>query len=324
MSGRPSEPFAELEILGEDDTTACGPDGCALPTEPSPTTERELVLPTYFLSHGGGPWPWLTGPMRDSMAQLETSLQELPGDIGATPRAILMISGHWEAPAFTVQTNPNPPMVYDYGGFPEHTYRIEYPAPGSPALAARVAELLTTAGIAVREDAQRGYDHGMYAPLAPAWPDADIPVVQLSIKHGYDPDEHLEAGRALAPLRGEGVLILGSGLSYHNLGLMGPAAAVPSRDFDAWLSATLLETSPAERTEHLRRWDRAPSARVAHPAEDHLIPLMVVVGAAEDEPAMRTYHQNDFFGSVTASSFRFGAPIATRPEQDGEHHATRT
>src|SRR3546814_4448729 len=100
-----------------------------------------------------------------------------------------MISGHWEAPAFTVQTNPNPPMVYDYGGFPEHTYHIEYPAPGSPALAARVAELLTTAGIPVREDARRGYDHGMYAPLAPAWPDADIPVVQLSIKHGRS-EEH--------------------------------------------------------------------------------------------------------------------------------------
>lgn len=105
---------------------------------------------------------------------------------------------------------------------------------------------------------------------------------------------------------------------------MGPAAAVPSRDFDAWLSATLLDTSPAERTEHLRRWDRAPSARVAHPAEDHLIPLMVVVGAAEEEPAVRTYHQNDFFGSVTASSFRFGAPIARLPEPVDEHETART
>jgi aromatic ring-opening dioxygenase catalytic subunit (LigB family) len=288
-------------------------------TETSPAAARGPLLPTYFLSHGGGPWPWLTGPMRDSMALLEASLQAMPGEIGVTPEAILMISGHWEAPTFTVQTHRNPPMVYDYGGFPEHTYRIQYPAPGSPGLAARVAELLTSAGIPVREDAQRGYDHGMYAPLAPAWPDADIPVVQLSVRHGYDPDEHLEVGRALAPLRREGVLILGSGLSYHNLGLMGPAAAVPSREVDDWLSTTILEAPPAERTELLRRWDRAPGARVAHPAEDHLIPLMVVVGAAEDEPAVRTYHQNDFFGSVTASSFRFGAPVARTLERVDEH-----
>lgn len=282
------------------------------------TTDHAPSLPTYFLSHGGGPWPWLTGPMRDSMAELERSLQALPAELGARPTAILMVSGHWEAPAFTVQTNPNPPMIYDYGGFPEHTYRIQYPAPGSPALAARVSELLGSAGIPVREDPQRGYDHGMYAPLAPAWPDADVPVVQLSLKHGYDPDEHLAVGRALAPLRREGVLVLGSGLSYHNLGLMGPEAGVPSRQFDDWLSATILEASPADRTEHLRRWDRAPSARVAHPSEDHLIPLMVVVGAAEDEVAVRTYHQNDFFGSVTASSFRFGAPVGRTLERADE------
>lgn len=273
-------------------------------------------MPTYFLSHGGGPWPWLTGPMRDAMAPLERSLKALPGEIGERPKAILMISGHWEAPAFTAQTNPKPPMIYDYGGFPEHTYRIQYPAPGSPALAARVGELLTAAGIPVREDAKRGYDHGMYAPLAPAWPDADVPVVQLSVKHGYDPDEHLAVGRALAPLRDEGILILGSGLSYHNLGLMGPQAAKPSRAFDDWLSAALLDATPADRVERLRRWDRAPSARVAHPAEDHLIPLMVVVGAAEDETATRTYHQKDFFGSVTASSFRFG----TVPAKTGRAH----
>ncbi len=274
------------------------------------------ALPTYFLSHGGGPWPWITGPMRDAMAQLEESLQALPADIGVPPKAILMVSGHWEAPAFTVQTHPNPPMIYDYGGFPEHTYRIQYPAPGSPALAARVVELLGAAHIAVREDAERGYDHGMYAPLAPAWPDAEVPVVQLSIKRGYDPDEHLAVGRALAPLREEGVLILGSGLSYHNLRLMGPEAAVPSRQFDEWLSATLIDAPPAERVERLRRWDQAPGARVSHPAEDHLIPLMVVVGAAGDDAAVRTYHQDDFFGSVTASSFRFGAPVAEATETD--------
>lgn len=264
------------------------------------------TLPTYFLSHGGGPWPWLDGPMRDAMAELERSLRALPADVGVRPKAILMVSGHWEAPAFTVQTHPNPPMVYDYGGFPPHTYRIRYAAPGSPELAARVVELLSSAGIEVREDPSRGYDHGMYAPLKPAWPKADVPVVQLSIRHGYDPDEHLAAGRALAPLRDEGILILGSGLSYHNLRLMGPAGARPSREFDDWLNDTMLRSDPAERVERLRRWHLAPSARIAHPSEDHLIPLMVVTGAGGDDPVARTYHEDDFFGCLAVSSYRFG------------------
>jgi len=265
------------------------------------------TMPTYFLSHGGGPWPWLDGPMRDAMAHLERSLQELPTELPAPPTAILMVSGHWEAPAFTVQTNPNPPMVYDYGGFPEHTYRIQYPAPGSPALAARVRELLTGAGIPVQEDPHRGFDHGVYAPLYPAWPQADVPVVQLSIRHGYDVDEHLAVGRALAPLRDEGILILGSGLSYHNLRLMGPEGARPSREFDDWLTETMLGHGPDERAERLRRWSEAPSARIAHPMEDHLIPLMVVTGAGGADPVVRSYHEDDFFGFLAVSSYRLGA-----------------
>jgi len=274
------------------------------------SADRPVRMPTYYLSHGGGPWPWLTGPMRDAMAELEASLRRLPRELPAAPTAILMVSGHWEAPTFTVQTNPQPPMVYDYGGFPEHTYRITYPAPGSPALAARVVELLRAAGIPVAEDPHRGYDHGMFAPLAVAWPEADVPVVQLSLRYGLDSDEHLAVGRALAPLRDEGVLILGSGLSYHNLRLMGPEAPEPSLAFDEWLGATLIDSPAQERIERLRHWTSAPYARVAHPREDHLIPLMVVVGASEHDRATRSYHQHDFFGSITASSFRFEAAAA--------------
>jgi aromatic ring-opening dioxygenase catalytic subunit (LigB family) len=274
------------------------------------TTSSRRRMPTYFLSHGGGPWPWLTGPIRDNMAALEESLRNLPGQLPAAPTAILMISAHWEASGFTVQTSPNPPMFYDFGGFPEHTYRIQYSAPGSPALAGRVLELFSGAAIPVREDGQRGFDHGMYSVLAPAWPQADVPVVQLSLKQSFDPEEHLAVGRALAPLRDEGILILGSGFSYHNLGLIGPGAAVPSAEFDDWLGATLIDSTPAERTARLREWDKAPSARIAQPREDHLLPLMVVVGAAEDEPATRSYYQDDWFGAVTASSFRLGTPMA--------------
>jgi aromatic ring-opening dioxygenase catalytic subunit (LigB family) len=132
-------------------------------------------------------------------------------------------------------------------------------------------------------------------------------VLQLSLKRGYDPVQHLAAGRALAPLRDDGVVIVGSGLSYHNLRMFGPAAKEPSRAFDDWLGTTLLDRDPATRTARLEGWETAPSARFAHPAEDHLLPLMVAVGAAEDEPAVRTYYENDFAGGITASSYRFGA-----------------
>jgi aromatic ring-opening dioxygenase catalytic subunit (LigB family) len=266
-------------------------------------------LPTYFISHGGGPWPWIKDEMPWDMSVLERSLQAMPREVGVTPEAALVISGHWEEREFTVQSSAQPPMVYDYGGFPEFTYHITYPAPGSPEVAARVVELLGGAGIPVAEDPTRGFDHGTFAPLVVMYPDADVPVVQLSLKAGYDPEAHLAAGRALAPLRDEGVLIVGSGLSFHNLRLLGPAGQEPSRQFDAWLDDAL-RSDPEFRTNALRTWDRAPSARVSHAHEDHLIPLMVAVGAAEGEAATRTYHQDDFAGFITASSWRFGETTA--------------
>jgi aromatic ring-opening dioxygenase catalytic subunit (LigB family) len=284
-------------------------------------SDTQRRQPTYFLSHGGGPWPWMTGPFRDAQAELEASLQRLPGELPEAPKAILMVSAHWEAPEFTVQTNPNPPMFYDYGGFPDEMYTIQYPAPGSPALAARVVELLSGAGITVREDGERGFDHGMYSVLAPGWPGADVPVVQLAIKRTFDPEEHLAVGRALAPLRDEGILIVGSGFSYHNLRLMGPGAEGPSSEFDAWLGATLIDSNPAERTRRLREWEKAPSARIAQPREDHLIPLMVVVGAAEEERGVRSYHEDAWNGTVSASSFRFGEPIAGLAATNSERAA---
>ena len=263
-------------------------------------------LPTYYVSHGGGPWPWIKDEM-PYFDVLEASLRAMPGEIGSTPEAVLVVTAHWEAPAFTVQTSPNPPMIYDYGGFPDHTYHIRYPAPGAPDIAARATELLSAAGIPNGQDPDRGFDHGTFVPLYVMYPEADVPIVQLSIKHGYDPDEHLAAGRALAPLRDENVLIVGSGLSYHNLRAFGPAAAEPSRLFDTWLHAALTANGPDERTNALRAWESAPAARQAHPAEDHLIPLMVVAGAAEQETAHRTYHETAMMGGVTASSYRFGS-----------------
>ncbi len=284
------------------------------------------TLPTYFISHGGGPWLYMDD-FRPAFRALEASLQAIPREVGVAPAAVLMISGHWEAPEFTVMSSPRPPMLYDYSGFPEHTYRVSYPAPGSPQLAERVQGLLQAAGIAASLDSERGFDHGAFVPLAVMYPSAQVPVLQLSLKSGLNPAVHLAAGRALAPLRHEGILILGSGLSYHNLRRFGPAAAQPSRAFDEWLQATLVASTPAERAERLLWWTGAPSAREAHPHADHLLPLMVAVGAAENEKAVLIYHEDRLLGGVSASSFRFGESWATPRDANAaallhEHHVS--
>ncbi|MBB5575620.1 MULTISPECIES: DODA-type extradiol aromatic ring-opening family dioxygenase [Rhizobium] len=269
-------------------------------------------LPTYFVSHGGGPWPYITDDFRRNFDKLEQSLIEMRAELANAPKAVLVISGHWEEQGFAISSGARPGMVYDYHGFPEYLYHIKYDAPGSPELAKRVQDLLHGRGIEASLDPTRGFDHGTFSIMKPLYPEEDIPLVQLSLDVGYDPALHLELGRALAPLRDEGVLIIGSGLSYHNLReIRGTSGYEPSRQFDAWLQQTLVHSSPYERAERLLKWEQAPSARAAHPREDHLIPLMVVVGAARDEPGSVTYHQTDFAGGITASSFRFGHVPAT-------------
>ena len=243
--------------------------------------------------------------LRNKLQLLEKSLTQIPREIGVVPNAVLVISGHWEEDEFTVMASPHPPMLYDYSGFPEHTYHVKYGAPGSPQLAQHVLTLIEGAGMPARLDPQRGFDHGTFAPLVIMYPDANVPIVQLSLKSGYDPATHLLVGRALAPLRDEGVLIIGSGLSYHNLRKFGPAGREASKTFDDWLQYTVLATS-GKRESRLLAWRDAPAARDAHPQADHLIPLMVAVGAAENESATVIYHEEDLFNGVTASSFRFG------------------
>ena len=278
------------------------------------TSMHTLRLPTYFLSHGGGPWPWMTGDFRSNFDKLEQSLIEMRAELGDMPKAILVVSGHWEGQGFFVSSSARPGMVYDYYGFPEYLYRISYAAPGSPELAQRVRDLLVAAGIEAKLDPSRGFDHGTFSLMKPLYPEENIPVVQLSLDSRFEPEVHLAVGRAIASLREEGVVIVGSGLSYHNLSAMrGSSGYEPSRQFDAWLQQTLIHVSPDERTKRLIDWERAPCARAAHPREDHLIPLMVAVGAAVNDPGAVTYHQTDFVGGITASSFRFGIPPA--PEQ---------
>ena len=262
--------------------------------------------PTIFLPHGGGPcffmeWTW--GP-RDTWAPLAAWLGEMVASLPERPRALLVVSAHWEAPRPTVTTSSAPPLLFDYSGFPLHTYLLSWPAPGDPALAARVRSLLAAAGIPSEEDPRRGYDHGVFVPLKVALPEAEIPTVQLSLVRGLDPGLHLAMGHALAPLRDEGVLIIGSGMSYHAMDAFFTARATQdSARFDEWLDATVAEVGPA-RDAALAQWAQAPAGRASHPREEHLLPLMVAAGAGGGEPG-RVVHRSEVMGA-RISAVRFG------------------
>ncbi len=269
---------------------------------------RPTRLPTYFLSHGGGPWPWLKAERGSMYDKLEAALVDVRRELGDFPRAVLTVSGHWEAERLLLSSSARPPMVYDYGGFPEHTYRIRYDAPGDPMLAEEV-RLLDRGGVAVGLDPGRGFDHGTFTVMLTLYPEAEMPVVQLSILDDYGPADHLKVGELLKPLRDDGILIVGSGFSFHDTrGMRNGFGQEASAESDGWLDRVLVEASPEERHQALLQWTEAPSARLAHPQEDHLIPLLVAVGAADDEPGCSVYHEDDFMGSIAVSSFRFGTP----------------
>ncbi len=180
-------------------------------------------MPVVYLPHGGGPWPFVDVGFGDkseldALSAYLRSVRELPK---TPPKALLCVSAHWEEAVPTVMTSAHPPLLFDYYGFPEASYRLTWPAPGEPRVAARVRELLGAAGFKTAEDAERGFDHGTFVPLKLAWPEAEVPTVQLSLVRGLDPQEHLAMGRALAPLRDEGVYIIGSGMTFHNLRAFG-------------------------------------------------------------------------------------------------------
>ncbi len=244
-------------------------------------SEAPRRQPTVFLPHGGGPWPFVEmGLDKRETSALTAYLRSVASLPTTAPRAVLVVSAHWEEAVPTVMTHPNPPLLFDYYGFPEASYHLTWPAPGSPAVAQRVRDLLAAAGIPSGADPARGFDHGTFVPLKLLWPDATIPTVQLSLKQGLDPQEHLAIGRALAPLRDEGVFIIGSGMSFHNLRALGdPRAKDVSQLFDAWLQTVGTLPQP-ERDARLAAWSTAPAARQSHPREEHLIPMLVVAGAA--------------------------------------------
>ena len=196
-------------------------------------------------------------------------------------------------------------MLFDYGGFPEHTYQLTWPAPGDPGLAAQVRDLLGRAGIDSGANGTRGWDHGVFVPFKVMFPNADIPTVQLSLQQGLEPAVHLAIGRALTALREQGVLIVGSGQSYHNIrGLIGRGGqADPAAEaFDAWLRAEMVDGDTRDGA--LIAWEQAPGARHAQPREDHLLPLMVAAGAAFGEPGRTVFHKHVLGKPI--SDFQFG------------------
>jgi aromatic ring-opening dioxygenase catalytic subunit (LigB family) len=263
-------------------------------------------LPVVYLPHGGGPWPFVELPIgeKSELDALAAYLRELAAIAPGKVRAVLAVSAHWEERVPTVMTAARPPMLYDYYGFPPAAYEVQWPAPGDPQLASRVRALLSAAGIESAEDPARGFDHGTFVPLKLTYPAADVPTVQLSLRQGLDPAEHLAIGRALAPLRDEGVLIVGSGMSFHNLrAFMDPRSRPVAATFDAWLQETTLLPA-AERDRRLGAWASAPAARAAHPREEHLLPLMVVAGAAGSDPGRIGY--SGTLAGLRISAHHFG------------------
>jgi aromatic ring-opening dioxygenase catalytic subunit (LigB family) len=270
-------------------------------------------FPVYFIPHGGGPWPFMDFPKDERgngpWDDLGAFLRGFDADVGRRPKAILIVSGHWEQePMPTVSTATQPGMLFDYYNFPPHTYELSYPAPGAPNLAARARALLASAGIESAEDDARGYDHGVFIPLMLAYPDADVPITMMSLQNTLDVASHVAIGKALEPLRDEDVLIIASGMSYHNMRMFRqaePAHVQQAIRFDQWLAEAVTIDDVDARADMLATWDQNPDALACHvPDHDHLVPLFVAAGAAGAD-AGRQVFQGHFLGKPY-SGFRFG------------------
>ena len=253
-----------------------------------------------FMSHGGGPLPLLGDPDHAELVKvMEAVASELP-----KPTAIIVISAHWEEGSPTITSASRPALIYDYYGFPPESYQIQYPAPGAPELARQVHSLLKDQGIAANLTEQRGYDHGMFVPLKIMYPQADIPCIQLSLLKSLNAQQHVALGAALGSLNDDGILILGSGFSFHNLReFFAPSTErtrLMNEAFETWLIETCSSKnlSEKERCDRLLHWDQAPHARYCHPREEHLLPLHVCYGAAQ-KPCRKVY---EFYASGKKAS----------------------
>ncbi|PKM67332.1 MAG: dioxygenase [Firmicutes bacterium HGW-Firmicutes-2] len=236
-----------------------------------------------YFSHGGGPLPLLGDASHDKMIQF---MEELPYRI-KKPDLIIVFSAHWEEDIVTIQSGQEPKMIYDYYGFPDAAYNIQYPCKGNHNQALKIAELFKKSGIDCRLDDHRPYDHGSYIPLSMMYPNAEIPVLQISLHHNLDPLTHLSIGKALRPLLEENVLIIGSGFSFHNMKqffLEGKDIEDPkNNEFqDKLIEICCHEKDEYGKWENFIKWENFPNARYCHPREEHLLPLLVCVGLSID------------------------------------------
>jgi len=262
------------------------------------------VLPSLFVSHGAPDLVLSGHPAARFIARLGEALPR--------PRAILMISAHWERPEAAITTAAAPATIHDFSGWPRELYALRYPAPGAPWLAERVRALLAARAVPLAEDPARGLDHGAWVPLSLAWPHADVPVVQLSLLQNGDAAQHFALGRALAPLRDEGVLVLGSGSAVHNLGALAPEGTPPpawALAFDGWLAKAVAERDLAA----LSAFPAFPrEARLAHPTPEHLLPLFVAMGAGWDGGEHALLHRSWSYGALSMAAHAFGGTEVDR------------
>lgn len=263
-----------------------------------------IIAPIVFIPHGGGPMPLLNEPNHRSLIHF---LKNIGAKFGK-PRAILVISAHWEAEITTISSTANPDLIYDYSGFPPESYQLTYPAPGNPELAHHVNKLINGHGPAATTNAKRGFDHGTFVPLTLMYPLADIPVVQLSLVNTLDAQHHIEIGKAIGKLREQGVLIIGSGFSFHNMNALqldSKEVAHKSQLFDTWLNHVVTSDalSLQQKEDALIHWKQAPEALFSHPREEHLLPLHVCFGAAVSSNATATNVFDDSVFDAKVSAF---------------------
>ena len=271
-------------------------------------------LPVLFIPHGGGPWPFMHGtegqlPDDDPWKELEIFLKGLDAAVGHRPKAVLVVSAHWEkVDKLTVSTAAKPPMLFDYYGFPPHTYQLDYPAPGAPFVAEHVRDVLREAGIETAADSERGFDHGVFIPFMMIYPHADVPIIMMSLDPDLSAETHFRIGQALERLRDEDILIVGSGLSYHNMRMFRRRDAdheQAAARFDDWLTEAVAIENPVARAERLAAWKDNPDARAAHvPDHDHLVPVFAAAGAAGPDAGERIF-RGEYLGKPY-SAYRFG------------------
>lgn len=256
-------------------------------------------LPTLFISHGAPTMPLEKIPAREFLAELGSKYHNA--------KAVLCISAHWETSRPAVNAIIDPETIHDFFGFPSELYKIKYPAQGSPELAAHAADLIKDAGLACDTDEKRGLDHGAWVPMMLMFPKADVPVVQLSIQHDLDPAKHLVLGQAIAALRHEGVLILGSGGAVHPLGYAPLGYGAPTDgwaiEFDEWLTDAVIR---GDREGLVNYRTVAPYPQRAHPRPDHFMPLLTALGAAGPDGRGRVIHHSWYWGDLGMGAYQFG------------------